>query len=222
MAKRDSIKKVGIAALTSALSLLLATPIFVSAAVQTPSAPTTQQKTALEPALIAELAAIEPAAEPDIPGVARLAINLTGLVADIASDLPQDFTQEDQCLAQAVYFEARSEALEGQLAVAQVVLNRVVDARFPSSICKVVFQGETKRHRCQFSFACDGLPDRPRNAQAWAIARAISHIALNNYWHDVTSVSTHYHADYVAPYWGDLLEQQVQVGRHIFYRDNSF
>ncbi|MEM9878415.1 MAG: cell wall hydrolase [Pseudomonadota bacterium] len=222
MENQGRIKKVGIAALASSLSLLLATPIFVAAALHVSTTPQAVDVAAPSADFIAELAAIEPAAAPDVPGVARLAVNLTGLVADIASNLPQDFNAEDQCLAQAVYFEARSETLEGQLAVAQVVLNRVVDARFPSSICKVVFQGETKRHRCQFSFACDGQPDRPRNAQAWSIARAISHIALNNYWHDVTSVSTHYHADYVAPYWGDLLEQQVQVGRHIFYRDNSF
>lgn len=157
-----------------------------------------------------------------VPGVASLPTSLTELVADVASDEDVELVEEEHCLAQAVYFEARSEALEGQLAVAQVVLNRVQDRRYPDTICGVVFQGEHRRHACQFSFACDGLPDRPRNAQAWTIAKSISHIALNDYWNDVTSLSTHYHADYVSPYWEDLLDEQVQVGRHIFYRDNSF
>lgn len=157
-----------------------------------------------------------------VPGLASLPTSLTELVADVASNAPVDLVEEEHCLSQAVYFEARSEALEGQLAVAQVVLNRVQDRRYPDTICGVVFQGEHRRHACQFSFACDGLPDRPRNAQAWTIAKSISHIALNDYWNDVTSLSTHYHADYVSPYWEDLLDEQVQVGRHIFYRDNSF
>lgn len=157
-----------------------------------------------------------------VPGLANLPTSLTELVADVASDDPVELVEEEHCLSQAVYFEARSEALEGQLAVAQVVLNRVQDRRYPDTICGVVFQGEHRRHACQFSFACDGLPDRPRNAQAWTIAKSISHIALNDYWNDVTSLSTHYHADYVSPYWEDLLDEQVQVGRHIFYRDNSF
>jgi len=219
----EQAKTVGLNALVATMALLLASPIFVSAATQL------VQRSQSQPAFEA-LAQISPQAGPSavssesesVPGVERLTVSLTELVSDVASNLPAQMSEEDQCLAQAVYFEARSETLEGQLAVAQVVLNRIVDSRFPETACGVVFQGEDKRHRCQFSFACDGLSDQPRNAQAWAIARAISHIAVNNYWHDVTSVSTHYHADYVTPYWGSVLEQQVQVGRHIFYRDNSF
>lgn len=157
-----------------------------------------------------------------VAGVATLPLNLNSLVADIVSNAGHGLVSEEHCLAQAVYFEARSEALKGQLAVAQVVLNRVSDERYPNTICEVVFQGEQKRHRCQFSFACDGLSDQPRNAQAWSISKAVSHIALNDYWEDVTSLSTHYHADYASPYWESLLDEQVQVGRHIFYRDNSF
>lgn len=158
----------------------------------------------------------------DVPGVAAIPTTLTELVADIASDDLMDLSEEESCLAQAVYFEARSETLAGQLAVAQVVINRVIDKRYPSNICGVVFQGEHKPNRCQFSFACDGQSDAPRNAQAWAVAKAISHVALHSEWDDTTSLSTHYHADYVSPYWVDKLDEQVQVGRHIFYRDHTF
>lgn len=171
---------------------------------------------------LAALEAKQDAAPVKVRGVSTLPTSLTELVSQVASDLDVEAAEEEHCLAQAVYFEARSEALEGQLAVAQVVLNRALDRRYPENICGVVFQGEHRRNRCQFSFACDGQSDSPRNAQAWAIAKAVSHIALNDYWNDVTSLSTHYHADYVSPYWGDVLDEQVQVGRHIFYRDNSF
>jgi len=129
---------------------------------------------------------------------------------------------EDRCLAQAVYFEARSESLEGQLAVAQVVLNRVADPRYPDSVCGVVFQNAHKAFRCQFSFACDGLSDNPHNRQAWAIANAVAQVAKDAAWDDLVDASTHYHAVYVEPYWVDKLDRRVQVGRHIFYRDTSF
>lgn len=124
------------------------------------------------------------------------------------------------CLAQVVYFEARSEALEGQLAVAQVVLNRVASARYPSSICAVAFQNEHLPFRCQFSFACDGMPDKAYNMAAWRQARAVAQVALDGSWADLTGQSTHYHALNAAPYWSRQLTQTVQLGRHIFYRED--
>lgn len=160
--------------------------------------------------------------EADVPGIAAIPTTLPALVAILAADELHELSEQEHCLAQAVYFEARSETLQGQLAVAQVVLNRMMDKRYPNQICGVVFQGEHKRNRCQFSFACDGQSDAPRNRRAWAVAKAISYVALHNDWEDMTSLSTHYHADYVSPYWGSVLQQQVQVGRHIFYRDHSF
>lgn len=130
-----------------------------------------------------------------------------------------DMDRQRRCLGQAIYFEARGEPLEGQLAVAQVVLNRVRNTAFPDTICGVVFQNEAWRHRCQFSFACDGRSDHPRDSRAWAVAQAISDIALDGTWQDVTGRSTHYHADYVAPDWRLSMVHTVRHGRHIFYRD---
>lgn len=147
---------------------------------------------------------------------------LEDLVFATMGNMQSNLDAEARCLAQAVYFEARSEDLEGQLAVAQVVLNRVSDRRYPASICNVVFQNDHLPFRCQFSFACDGRSDRPHNMQAWAIARTIAHIALAQKWNDVTQASTHYHAVDVRPYWMNRLDRRVQVGRHIFYRDKSF
>lgn len=147
---------------------------------------------------------------------------LEDLVYASLPEMNKQVSGEERCLAQAIYFEARSENLEGQLAVAQVVLNRVDDHRYPNSICGVVFQNEHLPFRCQFSFACDGRSDNPHNKQAWAIARTIANIALNNSWADLSDASTHYHAVEVHPYWMSKLDRRVKVGHHIFYRDSSF
>ncbi|MEO0413048.1 MAG: cell wall hydrolase [Pseudomonadota bacterium] len=171
----------------------------------------TRSETAVQPILT-----VAPTGLPQLHG------DLHALISDVQPEISQELHPEEMCLAQAVYFEARSEPVEGQLAVAQVVLNRVLDERYPTTICGVVFQGEHRRNKCQFSFACDGLSDTPYNRLAWTEAKAISHVALQGYWDDLTATATHYHADYVMPYWGEILEARVQHGRHIFYRDDSF
>lgn len=136
--------------------------------------------------------------------------------------LPENMDPKQfKCLAQAVYFEARSEPFEGQVAVAYVILNRVKDRRFPDSICQVVFQNEHRRHSCQFSFACDGLSDNPYEMEAWNVARRVAQGVLANHNGDFTDHSTHYHARYVKPFWASHLQTTLQVGKHIFYREDS-
>ncbi|MGH6907539.1 MAG: cell wall hydrolase, partial [Aestuariivirga sp.] len=109
---------------------------------------------------------------------------------------------EENCLARAIYFEARSETELGQLAVAKVILNRVKDPDFPKSICGVVYQGSGSRNSCQFSFACDGLPDDVKQPTAWANSKriALKAIAGGQSIHAV-GTATNYHADYVNPRW---------------------
>lgn len=139
----------------------------------------------------------------------------------LLSHLPTDISDKAfKCLAQAVYFEARSEPFEGQVAVAYVILNRVKDRRYPNSICEVVFQNENRRHRCQFSFACDGLSDNPYEMVAWNVARRVAGGTLKNASSDVTGRSTHYHAKYVSPRWAKFLQPTIQVGSHLFYRED--
>lgn len=140
------------------------------------------------------------------------------LYRDLSKDSPF-YRQEVHCLAQAVYFEARNEPLEGQMAVAQVVLNRVKSPDYPKSICAVVFQGEAHHHACQFSFACDGQADKPVTSVAWKQAMAIGLTALARQQDDLTLDATHYHASYVDPTWAATLKPTVRLGRHIFYRD---
>lgn len=129
---------------------------------------------------------------------------------------------EENCLARAVYFEARSESELGQLAVAKVILNRTQDKDYPKTICGVVYQGSGSRNSCQFSFACDGLPDDVKNAKAWANSKRIAQKAIAG---DprVANISsaTNYHADYVMPRWAKNMRRLTKIGRHIFYSDRS-
>ena len=123
------------------------------------------------------------------------------------------------CLAQAIYYEARGETVEGQRAVGNVVLNRVSDPHYPKTVCGVVFQNEHARHRCQFSFACDGLSDNPPNSRSWRHARKLATKMLTSKRKDDTGNATHYHAIYVQPHWASELEPTVDIGHHLFYRD---
>ena len=132
----------------------------------------------------------------------------------------ETFAEARRCLAQAIYFEARSEPLAGWDAVADVVINRAVSRRYPASICGVVFQGERRRHKCQFSFACDGLSDRAKNRRLWQRAMRFSGNKLMGMRAGpVTAKATHYHADYVDPYWNRDMIKLAKIGRHIFYND---
>ena len=121
------------------------------------------------------------------------------------------------CLALNVYFEARSDSMEGQYAVAHVVMNRVQSNRFPSDVCSVVTQ-HRKGRTCQFSWYCDGKSDKPREAYAWAYAQMVAADVLQGNVNDITLGATHYHANYVRPYWADKLEYTVTYGSHLFYK----
>jgi spore germination cell wall hydrolase CwlJ-like protein len=122
-----------------------------------------------------------------------------------------------ECLAQAIYYEAASEAEAGQRAVAQVVLNRVRSPAFPNTVCGVVFQGWTRTTGCQFSFTCDGSMQRVPSLSGMARARRIAREALGGAVMASVGNATHYHADYVVPYWAASLDKVQTVGRHIFY-----
>jgi exopolysaccharide biosynthesis WecB/TagA/CpsF family protein len=122
------------------------------------------------------------------------------------------------CLTQAVYYEAAGEGSDGERAVAQVVLNRMRHPGYPASVCGVVYQGSELGSGCQFTFACDGSLLRTPTADLWNRARKIADDALSGKVFAAVGHATHYHADYVLPYWADSLDKSVQIGRHIFYR----
>ena len=130
---------------------------------------------------------------------------------------------QENCLATAVYFEARSESELGQLAVATVILNRVQASNSSSSICGVVYKGASRLNACQFSFACDGKPDLVDDTRAWRTAHAVTALALADDSKikdgpmQILATATNYHADYVDPYWSKSLNRLTKIGRHIFY-----
>jgi spore germination cell wall hydrolase CwlJ-like protein len=123
------------------------------------------------------------------------------------------------CLALNVYHEARSEPVVGQYAVAHVTINRVQSNRWPNDVCKVVKQGYHKgRHRCQFSWYCDGKSDKPYEELAWAKSLIVADNVLSGRILDITYGATHYHARYVRPYWSKKLLKTVAYGSHKFYK----
>lgn len=126
---------------------------------------------------------------------------------------------ELECLALNVYFEARSEAPEGQLAVAHTTLNRVADRKFPNSVCDVVRQGgDAKLYRCQFSWWCDGKSDKVRDMEAWQTSVRIAKRALYNRSGDPTGGALFYHNTDVRPKWSNKFKLLAKIGKHLFYR----
>lgn len=139
-----------------------------------------------------------------------------------ANPLFHPVSDEIHCLALTIYFEARGEPDTGKLAVAHVVMNRMQDSRFPDTVCRVVQQGgERVRYRCQFTWWCDGLSDRPKNLRMWEKSKSF---AQTVYWggsEDPTGGALWYHADYVAPTWAQAFSRTSQIGQHIFYQRNE-
>jgi spore germination cell wall hydrolase CwlJ-like protein len=127
--------------------------------------------------------------------------------------------RELRCMATAVYFEARGESVRGQIAVGQVIMNRVRSDFYPNTICGVVFQGQWNKNACQFSFACDGVTDAPKEKEQWAEALDVAKQVISGkvYLNDIAG-ATHYHAVYVRPDWRRDVKRIKQIGVHIFYK----
>jgi spore germination cell wall hydrolase CwlJ-like protein len=164
-----------------------------------------------------------------ILGVTSLAIEPA--TADTSGELPVNelFTKVERpqlyCLAKNIYFEARSDNLAGRYAVADVVLNRVKDRRYPETICKVIHQGEKdasgnmKKNRCQFSWYCDGVADIALNQEKWNEAQTVAfQIVTKGSFRGLTEGANHYHATYVNPSWNKSMDYIGQIGAHKFFR----
>ncbi|MFN3613478.1 MAG: cell wall hydrolase [Rubrimonas sp.] len=123
-----------------------------------------------------------------------------------------------RCLTEAIYFEARGQSLAGQVAVAEVVLNRVDNPNYPRTICGVTRQGSDRPNACQFSYQCDGKPEVITERGAWALAGKIAHLMLEGRPRTLTGAATHFHATRVNPGWSRRLERTARIGDHVFYR----
>lgn len=167
---------------------------------------------------------------------------ITFNTSNVKSDTLQNKTEwfideshkEINCLAKNIYFESRSDMRAGQIAVADVVLNRVKDTRWPNTICGVIYDGPISewhyentgkkipiKNKCQFSWYCDGKSDEPKDINSWRNAQIIAYqIVINKNFRGITEGSTHYHAEYVSPSWKNSLQYVGQIGSHLFYREN--
>ena len=128
-------------------------------------------------------------------------------------------TKDVNCMAEAIYFEARGETYRGQVAVGQVVMNRLAHPIYPKDICQVVFQNEQMHNACQFSFACDGIPETVDDPRSWKQAEEIAKgVISGSLYLPEVGKATHYHATYVYPDWAPRLKRVTKIGHHIFYQ----
>jgi len=146
------------------------------------------------------------------------------------------FDENTYCLAEAIYFEAGNQPVAGKVAVGSVILNRMFAEEYPDAVCGVVHQGPVReswkkngtfypiRHKCQFSYWCDGLSDTPKFGPTWNDCLDIAGWLIDGDRHadasiiDITDGATHYHATYVSPSWSKALQKVVQIEAHIFYK----
>ncbi|MGB5560412.1 MAG: cell wall hydrolase [Paracoccaceae bacterium] len=126
--------------------------------------------------------------------------------------------EEWNCLAEALYFEARGESVKGQFAVAEVILNRVASRRFPNSVCGVVHQGTGKRFQCQFTYNCDGNKEIINEKAAWIRVGKVARLMLDGAPRPLTEGATHYHTNAVNPRWSRKFSRTATIGVHYFYR----
>lgn len=152
---------------------------------------------------------------------------LAAIVTPVHADSDIDeLNKQMNCMALNIYHEARGENSAGMYAVADVVLNRVVDSRYPSTVCKVVKQSITKnnkpvKNKCQFSWYCDGASDTPKNPEAWIKATEIAYlIIIEHKFRGITDGSTHYHTNQVNPRWNSEMQLVGRIGSHLFFRWN--
>lgn len=125
---------------------------------------------------------------------------------------------EWHCLSEALYFEARGESLEGQAAVAEVILNRKASGRYPDSICSVVNEGTGRKHACQFSYTCDGKPEAVTEMGAWDTVGKVARAVMDGAPRLLDPDVTHYHTTSVNPSWALQYERTNHIGTHVFYR----
>ncbi len=129
-----------------------------------------------------------------------------------------DTTKAQRCLAEAIYFEARGESYRGQMAVAEVVVNRVRSSVYPDDFCQVVYQGSNLSTGCQFTFTCDGSLGRTPRGPAWERSKMLAAQVLMGFARPMTQHATHYHTTDITPYWSASLVETTRIGSHVFYR----
>jgi len=144
--------------------------------------------------------------------------NLTFSVAELNARPRATGDAQFRCLAEAIYFEARGETLKGQIAVAEVILNRVSSPLFPNTVCRVVHQGTGRKYACQFTYTCDGYPENINNPSAYDRVAKVARMMLDGAPRTLSGGATYYHTTAVRPSWSRKFRRTAKLGVHLFYK----
>jgi spore germination cell wall hydrolase CwlJ-like protein len=205
-------------------------PGFSPPAAKLPATPAAVQVASIDPAQSSALNAIDqvvpmaptPMAAPRALAYARETTGPTLFDPNVDKYGNKVSTKDVWCMAQAIYFEARGETYRGQVAVGQVVMNRLAHPIYPKDICQVVFQNQQMHNACQFSFACDGIPETIDDPKSWKQADEIAKgVISGSLYLPEVGKATHYHATYVYQDWAPRLKRVAKIGHHIFYQFKS-
>ncbi len=173
----------------------------------------------LRPKARSEVSVATRGVQPRVVSVRATARPLDRATLDSLPDAAGD--EQWHCLAEAIYYESRGEPLSGQIAVAEVILNRVQSRNYPNTVCAVTRQGVGSGRACQFSYACDGAPERMASAGPRERAEKLARAMLDGYPRTLTDGATHFHATYVSPRWARQMTRTAAIGRHMFYRPGA-
>ena len=216
--------KVGIFRLFAAVGAIAALPAFADVTVGTSGDPRIDLGVRLNTLLEAESKSVQKVRQ---RGFSKLIVapktEAEGLYSrEALNSLPvAKGDQEWSCLSEALYFEARGETARGIFGVAEVILNRVDSPRYPSTVCGVVNQGTGAKHRCQFSYTCDGRPETMNDSRARAMVGKVARIMLDGAPRTLTNGATHYHTKAVRPKWSKVFRRTTTIGFHHFYRNGN-
>ncbi|MEM9233284.1 MAG: cell wall hydrolase [Pseudomonadota bacterium] len=180
--------------------------------------PTAAEREASDPFLM--LADLGIDADPIREAVDLLDLDTASLEVAVIADPIEDQVvpaASKRCLAQAIYYEARNQSTAGQMAIADVILNRVDNRFYPDNICDVVYQGSQRVTGCQFTFTCDGSMTKPVDVAAMKDAQVLADAVLSGLRVELSRGALNYHADYVDPYWAGSLHKTAVVDDHLFY-----
>ena len=177
-----------------------------------------QERTALSGAASAQLASLTTAPQVDPSTVQVASPNFSYDRSFINAQPTATGGAQWECLAQALYHEARGETVRGMFAVAEVILNRVDSRAYPNTVCGVINQGTGARYQCQFTYTCDGISDRVNEQGAWRIVGIVARIMMDGAPRDLTGGATHYHTRAVNPNWARVFPRTASIGSHHFYR----
>lgn len=177
-----------------------------------------QERAAIRQVPDARLAALTAVPPASARNIATAPQTITYTNAFLASQPTASGNAQWRCLAEALYFEARGESVEGMFAVGEVILNRVDNARFPNTLCAVINQGTGRKYACQFTYTCDGHAEVIHEPAAWARVGKVARLLIDGAPRTLTNGATHYHTRAVNPNWAQVYSRTTTIGSHHFYR----